>query len=129
MDKRINAQGVDMTKPMKVVSRDFPAVTETAGLDAERLNKNYQDLRVAAQQVLDDWNRVGAQSDGYRALRAALAALAAPAVTETGRHARIEAERALNRLVPLLPSTPRVHEDYRLIRAALAGTSDTEEET
>jgi hypothetical protein len=39
-----------------------------------------------------------------------------------------EAERALNRLVPLLPSTARVHEDYAIIRAALrAATPDPAE--
>lgn len=42
--------------------------------DAPGPEVNSQSLRVAAQRVLDDWNRIGAQGDGYRALRAALAA-------------------------------------------------------
>jgi hypothetical protein len=35
------------------------------------------------------------------------------------REALIEAERALNRMVPSLASTSRVHDDYRIIRDAL----------
>ena len=50
--------------------------------DAPGPEANSQSLRVAAQRVLDDWNRIGAQADGYRALRAALASQPAPADPE-----------------------------------------------
>lgn len=72
---------------VEVDPRDIAAALaarpDSPTLDVERLEKNYKSLRVAAQRVLDDWNRVGAQGDGYRALRAALAAEADRAETRT----------------------------------------------
>lgn len=51
---------------------DEVAVCSIHGLNCPPTRADTAALREAAKRVLDDWNHIGAQGDGYRALRAAL---------------------------------------------------------
>lgn len=111
--------------PEEAQFRHFRAVIEEA---TPTLAKQPDQLRDALRTVrdVDEWSRQNGdplfKDETVATLDAALHVTDTLEDTRTPdpRQTFIDAERALDRLVPLLPSTARVHADYNLIRAALA---------
>ncbi len=86
------------------------------GVETIRRHRPAIEAAIAHRSFGEGWDHAMKREAAIRA--------AAPAPEVTA-----DAERALNRLVPLLPSTARVHDDYNIIRAVIRAAAPTPEAT